>query len=1015
MVTRSSSVVRDLALSAALFGLIAAGASWLGVELDRQATEVFDLGIWHVGDELTSRIEGEKGRHLDMLEFLATETLPRVFDDTMGFAEVSRAVVSFARAGGTTLEMLPGFQAINWVTTEGRIDLVYPQEGNLQAVGKDLTANSDPGVRAAIARALATTGPELAEIHESPLIELYQGGLGFAAYRATFDRGGRMLGVTNAAFRLADLVEVSLRREAPDERTVFCIWGPEGELLFPARPFAGEGGAARASLHSLEVLEAPWTLEVRPSEAWLREGLVLRGRMVQAVGLVLGLGIAGLAWGLSTRRRRQLESDRRLQLALDGASLGVWDLEVQTGRLYLNDQWVAMLGHDDEQVGGDLTWYRSLVHPEDLLRMDEAMRAHLDGGSDDYRSEHRLRSAEGDWVWVLDQGRVVERDPGGRPLRMAGTQNDITDERRAELELERSVARYRSIFEHSPIGLLEQDMSAAKAKLDELRAAGVEDLAAWFAEHPEEIAAFEGLPVTLDINPAFLELFGARTIEQYRDNVLRMVDERARRAYEQELVALHAGARTVEVDFPLRSLEGEELLYTVRLTVAPDCHDDLSSVFVSLVDNTRILREEEERRRGEARERELAKEESLALLAGGVAHDFNNLLVPIIGNIELAMQDLPHRSRAGESLLLAEQAAQRAAELARQMLTYSGRGQVKNHGFDMNALVVEMSALLSSSLPGKVDLATDFHDGPLHVEGDPTQLRQLVMNLVINAADAMAGEAGEVVVTTGRGRPTAPELDEAFLGEELADEPCAYLEVRDGGRGIDAETRKRIFEPFFSTKSTGRGLGMSVVLGIVRGHGGALVVHSTPGEGTRIRAWLPSSDAPAAAPERTARTGSLRLLRDELGGRVLLADDEAPVRGFTARTLESVGLEVIAVEDGVEALEAFRSCLEEDAGLDLVILDATMPRMGGVEAMEEIRALAPGFPVVLASGYTLEGVATRAAEADACWFLPKPYGVAELVRMVRTVLGDVDPAGAEGSPGAPAPGPATDPLPGADA
>ena len=456
----------------------------------------------------------------------------------------------------------------------------------------------------------------------------------------------------------------------------------------------------------------------------------------------------------------------------------------------------------------------------------------------------------------------------------------------------------------------------------------------------------------------------------------------------------HPGATTCEVDFPLRTLAGEELLYTVRLTVAPGCQDDLSSVFVSLVDNTRILREEEERRNREARTREMQKEESLALLAGGVAHDFNNLLVPIIGNIELAMGDLPGRSAAGDNLLRAEQAAQRAAELARQMLTYSGRGQVKNQAFDLNALVVEMSALLASSLPGKVELITDFESAVLGVEGDPTQLRQLVMNLVINGADAVGGKEGRLVVRTGRGKPSTADLADAFLGEELADRECVFLEVRDSGHGIDEETRKRIFEPFFSTKSAGRGLGMSVVLGIVRGHGGALVVHSRPGKGTRIRAYFAETLVPVEPQQAADPHGQAQRVqeRGELSARVLLADDEAPVRRFAVRALESIGVEVVAVSDGQEAIEAFHA---DGGAFDLVILDATMPRMGGIEAMEGIRELAEAFPVILSSGYTLEGVATRAAESSACWFLPKPYGVSELTRIVRGVLAGLrsgDPA-----------------------
>jgi signal transduction histidine kinase/CheY-like chemotaxis protein len=518
----------------------------------------------------------------------------------------------------------------------------------------------------------------------------------------------------------------------------------------------------------------------------------------------------------------------------------------------------------------------------------------------------------------------------------------------------------------------------------------VDDLAQYFEEHPHAVEQFQGLPITLDINPAFLKLFRATSVAGYHENVIKMVDTRARHAYETELAALFRGDTTCETDFPLRDLNGEELLYTVRLTVAPGCADDLSSVFVSLVDNTRRLREEERRRQQEARDRQAQKDESLALLAGGVAHDFNNLLVPIIGNIELAMHQVGHNEAAAGNLRRAEQAAQRAADLARQMLTYSGRGQVQSETFDLNALVREMSDLLSASLPGKVDLVTDLYEGKLGMEGDPTQLRQLVMNLVINAADAVGGEPGRVVVRTGEVRPTKAELDGAYLGAGLEGQSCSFLEVRDTGKGLDEETQKRIFEPFFSTKSAGRGLGMSVVLGIVRGHAGGLTVASRLGKGTRIRAYMPRVELEPPAPTGQLVTPSASMVREpevewQPTGRALFADDEPQVRRFAIEALGRIGVDVTCAVDGLEAVEIWR---RRPGEFDLVILDATMPRMGGVEAMEEIRAEAADQPILLSSGYTQEGVASRAAESELCWFLPKPFGVSELTRLVTRVLAE---------------------------
>lgn len=336
----------------------------------------------------------------------------------------------------------------------------------------------------------------------------------------------------------------------------------------------------------------------------------------------------------------------------------------------------------------------------------------------------------------------------------------------------------------------------------------------------------------------------------------------------------------------------------------------------------------------------------------------------------------------------AEQAAQRAAELARQMQIYSGRGQVQSEAFDVNALVGEMSSLLTSSLPGKVQMDSSLYGKPLAMEGDPTQLRQLVMNLVLNAADAIGTVPGIVTVRTGLTTVTLDQLSGAFAGPDFKVGKCLFVEVGDTGKGLDEATRRRMFEPFFSTKAAGRGLGMSVVLGIARGHEGALVVESILGRGTVIRALLPLSDKPISVVPKFGP----RMVRGQteraVESTVLLADDEPGILRFAQAALETVEVNVLPVSDGLVAVEKFKELSENGKKPDLVLLDATMPLMGGIEAMERIRSLDSEIPIILSSGYTLEGVAMRAAETKRCWFLPKPYGVSELTTMVTLVLSE---------------------------
>ena len=981
---------RDFALSASLLILASLGGWFLGTVVDQRAAETFDHNIDKIAERVAVQIELYTEAQLLLVSFAAEEALGMDQDLLDSFQGAAITLVDFRRRADSLVRRRPGFQSINWVSLQGVIEVTAPLQSNEAALRQNLLEHPNLDVRAAFVGAIQEQGGRGAELTSTPIIPLFQGGLGFAVNHPVRRSNGQLIGVLNASFRLSDLFVHCVPEQSLEGLAEYAVLDANGEILYANFDATGEVDWSHSSSKDVRLVPQPLTVRARPTPAWLASGLTKEKSILSGIGFALGCLLAALSWKMTNRGRGIVQSEWRLKLALNGASLGVWDLDVPNGVLHLNQEWLAMLGLEKSDGYLDLADYRNLVHPDDLQIVEGAMDRHLHGESSNYQTEHRIRSGAGEWIWVLDIGSVVERANDGSPKRVAGTQHDMTDTRRAELELERTLARCRSIFEHSPVGLLEQDMSEAKQRMDELRAEGLVDLRQHFLDNPDAAFAFEGLSKTLDINHSFLRMFEAKTPEEYKANITKMVDERASKAYEEELIALYAGASTCEVDFPLRSLDGTELLYTVHLTVAPGCLDDLSSVFVSLVDNTRLIREEEERRLAEDREREAQKSESLALLAGGVAHDFNNLLVPIIGNIELVMDKLPPDSEMANNLLRAEQASQRAAELARQMQIYSGRGQVQSEAFDMNSLVSEMSDLLGSSLPGKVSLESNLHNGVLGIDGDPTQVRQLVMNLVLNAADAIGREPGIVTVQTGFAEVKDGDLKDAFTGPDFALGKCIFLEVKDTGRGLEEETRKRMFEPFFSTKAAGRGLGMSVVLGIVRSHQGALVVESRPGMGTAIKAYLPISQRSIS---RAKQLGP-RLFRGASDSQesvsILLADDEPGVLRFARAALASVNVDSVCVEDGSQAVTHFMELQRTGKTPNLVLLDATMPVMGGIEAMEKIRDMDPGVAIILSSGYTLEGVASRAAETERCWFLPKPYGVTELTNMVSTVLADSD-------------------------
>ncbi|WP_051292884.1 response regulator [Citrifermentans bremense] len=382
---------------------------------------------------------------------------------------------------------------------------------------------------------------------------------------------------------------------------------------------------------------------------------------------------------------------------------------------------------------------------------------------------------------------------------------------------------------------------------------------------------------------------------------------------------------------------------------------------------------EEERIKLEKQMLHTQKLESLGVLAGGIAHDFNNILTVIAGNADLARLKLKPESPAVENLERVEAAAARAAELARQMLAYSGKGRFLVEELDLNELVEEMGHMLEVSISKKALLRYDCHR-PLPVfKGDATQIRQIVMNLVINASEAIGDKSGVIAIGTGCVECNDDYFRNSWLSDPLPDGLYVSLEVADTGCGMDKETLGKIFDPFFTTKFTGRGLGMAAVLGIVRGHGGAIKVYSEPGKGTTFKLLFPATALPSVLPAVEER----EVQPWHGSGTVLLVDDEETIRALGSEMLKELGYQVVTACDGRQAVELFQS--RDD--VSLVILDLTMPHMDGEECFRTLRRLDPTLKVVMSSGFTQQEV-TEKLDGIA-GFIQKPYKLSTLRELLR--------------------------------
>ncbi|MDH3640707.1 MAG: response regulator [Gammaproteobacteria bacterium] len=389
-------------------------------------------------------------------------------------------------------------------------------------------------------------------------------------------------------------------------------------------------------------------------------------------------------------------------------------------------------------------------------------------------------------------------------------------------------------------------------------------------------------------------------------------------------------------------------------------------------DITQRKRDEDERARLNQKMQEAQKLESLGVLSGGIAHDFNNLLAGIMGNADFALMEANIPPEIEVRLRDIVTASKRAADLTHQLLAYSGKGRFVIEPMSLSKLIREMADLLSVTINKDHALRFFLDEDIPAVNVDPTQIRQVMMNLIINASEAITHRNGMINITTGTQLCDADYLEASHLSSDLQPGTYAFFEISDNGVGMDAETIARLYDPFFTTKFTGRGLGMAAALGIARGHGGAIKVYSEVGRGTTFKLFLPTTDSPAkslepTSDERSGWAGS---------GGVLVIDDERTVRDFARGVLERYGYEVFLARDGAEGLSVFEANRDR---ISIVLLDLTMPNMDGKETYGRLKTLKSDISTVLMSGYNEQDATQHFVGKGLAGFLAKPFLVNDLM------------------------------------
>lgn len=430
------------------------------------------------------------------------------------------------------------------------------------------------------------------------------------------------------------------------------------------------------------------------------------------------------------------------------------------------------------------------------------------------------------------------------------------------------------------------------------------------------------------------------------------------------IAVMHTGKAIRVADEVFWRADDSAIAVSYNATPVYDDTNTIVSIAVSFLDISAQVAAEQEREQMRKQVEHIQRLESLGMLAGGIAHDFNNLLTSVIGNADLALHHLDPTSPVIKHLNGIHKASHHAADLCKQMLAYSGKCPLMMDSLNISELVRDIGKLLDISTGKHVEVGYKLANPIRLIHADKTQAQQIVMNLLINANEAIGDKEGKVTMTTGMMNVDRKFLSSCYADKTVLPGDYVFVDVRDNGCGMDKTTLDRMFEPFFTTKFTGRGLGMSAILGIVRSHAGAVFVQSEEGKGTCIRVLFPSleSESLITIEQDVKASHAVDLVKHE--GLILVVDDEEILREIAGMMLEDMGYQVVFAENGLQALDVFSQHIDD---IDLVLLDLTMPKMGGEACMEALRDLRGNVPILITSGYSEE----QCTKFDN--FLAKPY------------------------------------------